>query len=75
VFNLEGCMNNEFLRPIENRCKWFNALGVMRKCVYIEKGGKCKIAAKNNIVNRFTKCVNRFRQQEDKPDDDWYDSD
>jgi len=49
-------------------------MGVMSRCVYIEKGGKCKISAKNNIVNRFTKCVNRFRQLNDKQDDfeDWY---
>jgi len=49
----------------------------MRKWVYIQWGGKCKILAKDNIVNRFTKCVNRFRHQEDKPDeyDDWYDLD
>jgi len=64
-------MSNEFLRPRENRCKWFNALGVMRKCVYVEKGGKCKISAKNNRVNRFTYCVNRFRQLNDKSDKQW----
>jgi len=64
-------MNNEFLRPRENSCKWFNVLGVMRKCVYIEKGGKCKISAKNNWVNRFTYCVNRFKQLNDKPDEQW----
>jgi hypothetical protein len=30
----------------ENRCKWFNSLGIMRKWVYIEKGDKCNISAK-----------------------------
>ena len=39
-------MNNEFLRPRENRCKWFNILGVMRKWVYIQRSGKCKISHK-----------------------------
>jgi len=49
-------------------------LWVLWGSVYIEKGDKCKILAKNNIVNRFTKCVNRFRQLKDKQDDneDWY---
>ena len=41
----------------------------MTKCVYIEKGEKCKISAKNKIVNRFTKCVNQFRQLNDKQDE------
>jgi len=67
VFNLEEFMNSKFLWPRENRCKWFNNLGVMRRWVYIERGGKCKNSAKNNIVNRFTKCVNWFRQQKYKP--------
>jgi hypothetical protein len=40
-------------------------------CVYIEKGGKCKISAKNSRVSRFTYCVNRFRQLNDKPDEQW----
>jgi len=31
-----------------------------------------QISAKNNIVNRFTKCVNRFKQQEDKSNDLWW---
>ena len=48
-----------------------NTLGVMRKCVYIEKGGKCKISVKNNKVNRFTYCMNRFRQLNDKLDEQW----
>ena len=43
----------------------------MRKCVYIGKGGKCKISAKNKMVNRFTKCVNRSRQLNDKQDELW----
>jgi len=70
-------MNNEFLSPRENSCKWFNGLGVMRKCIYIEKCGKRKVSAKNNTVNRFSKCVNRHRQLNDKHDDneDWYVSD
>jgi len=29
VFNLEEYMNNEFLRPRENSCKWFNEFGVV----------------------------------------------
>jgi len=29
VFNLEENMNNDFLRPRDNRCNWFNDLGVM----------------------------------------------
>jgi hypothetical protein len=76
MFNLEEFMNYEFLRPRENRCKWFNTLDVMKKWVYIEGSGKCKISHKNNIVNRFTKCVNRFRQQKYKSEtyEDWYDS-
>jgi len=64
-------MNNEFLRPRVNSCKWFNDLSVMRKCVYIEKGGKCKISAKNNRVNRFTYYLNRFKQLNDKPNEQW----
>ena len=71
MFNLEECINNEFLRPRENRCKWFNKFGVMRKCVYIEKDGKCKISSKNNRVNRFTYCVNQFRQLNNKTDEQW----
>jgi len=76
MFNLEECMNNEFLRPRENRCKWFHVLGVMRMWVYIERSGKCKITAKNNIVNWFTKCVNWFRHKKYKPEpyEDLYDS-
>jgi len=53
VFNLEECMNNEFLRPRENSCKWFNNLGVMRRRLFIEKGDKTKFSYKNNWVNRF----------------------
>jgi len=30
--------------------------------IYIEKSGKYKNMAKNNKINRITKCVNRFRQ-------------
>ena len=65
LFNLEECMNNEFLRPRENRCKWFNNLGVMRRSVYIYLGGRCKNSAKSNIVNQF-------RNQEEKPDGLWW---
>jgi len=54
-------MNNGFLRPRENRCKWFNCLGVMKKWIYIEIVGKWKFSSKNNFVNRFTKYLNRFR--------------
>ena len=74
MFNLEECMNNEFLRPRENRCKWFNILGVMREWVYIEKKGKCKFLAKNNSVNWFSKWVNRFKPLKDKAakNEDWY---
>jgi len=57
------------LGPRESRCKWFNTLGVMRKWVYIQWGANCKISAKNNIVNRFAKCENRFREQEYKPEE------
>jgi len=56
-------MCNEFLRPRENNWKWFNDLGVMRRRLFIEKGDKTEFSHKNNIVNRFTKWVNRFRQQ------------
>jgi len=63
MFNLEECMNNEFLRPRENRCKWFNCLGVVRRSVYIVKGEKTQFSHKINRLNRFTKCLNRFRQQ------------
>lgn len=51
-------------------------IGVMRRWVYIERSGRCKISTKSNKVNRFTKCVNRFRQQKYKPEiyEDWYDS-
>jgi hypothetical protein len=51
---------------IENRCKWFNDLGVMRKWLYIEKGAKEKIPVKNNMVNRLTKYMDRFRQLKHK---------
>jgi len=45
--------------------------GCYEKWVYIEKGGKCKILAKNNIVNRFIKCLSQLRQLKDKPDELW----
>ena len=68
-------MNNEFLRPRENRSKWFNNFGVTRRKVYIVRSDKIKYSHKNNIVNRFTKWVNRFRQQKYKPKihEEWYD--
>ena len=53
MFNLEECMNNEFLRPRENSCKWFNNFGVMRRKVYIVMKGKYKILSKMNWANRF----------------------
>ena len=65
MLNLEECMNNEFLRPRENRCKWFNNLGVMRKWVYIEKKGKCKFSAKNNWVNWFRPLKDKAEKNED----------
>jgi hypothetical protein len=52
MFNLEEFMCNEFLRPKENSCKWFNNLGVMRMGVYIVKKGKCK------ILNKTTAWIN-----------------
>jgi len=54
VFNLEEFIDKEFLRPIEDRCKWFNNLGVVGRRVYIVKEGKYKILNQNNIMNRFT---------------------
>jgi len=51
-------MNNEFLRPRENRCKWFNKFVNVWKRLYIVRGDKRKISHKNNLVNRY-----RFRQQ------------
>ena len=68
-------MSKEFLRPRENRCKWFNAFGVMRR-LFIRKGDKTKFSHKNNRLNRFTKCLNRFRQQKDRLEkyEGWYDS-
>jgi len=54
MFNLEEFMDKEFLRPRENRCKWFNDFRVMRRRVYIVKEGKAKFRTKNNSMNRFT---------------------
>jgi len=35
VFNLEECMSSDFLRPRENRCKWFKYFGCYEEmCVY-----------------------------------------
>ena len=39
MFNLEEFMYNEVLRSRENKCKWFNELGVMREGVYKENEG------------------------------------
>ena len=61
MFNLEEFMCNEFLRPIENSCKWFNILEVMRRGAYIVRDGKSKISNKNNNMNQFNKRVNRFK--------------
>jgi len=76
VFNLEECISKEFLRPRENRCKWFNAFGVMRRRLFIRRGDKTKFSHKNNRLNRFTKCLNRFRQQKDRQEkyEGWYNS-
>jgi len=86
VFNLEECMNNEFLRPRENRCKWFNDFGVMRIKQYIGEGRKAKFSQKNNCLNRFTYWLNRFKpckkvicvkwkwDDSNSPEDVWYDS-
>ena len=56
-------MNNEFLRPRENICKWFNTFGDVERSVYIAKGEKTQFSHKINRLNRFTKCLNWFRQQ------------
>jgi len=77
VFNLEEFMNNEFLRPRENKCKWFNTYGVMWKWVYIEGKWKSNFSSKINYLNRFIKCLNRFRQFDSKLSKrkrykDWY---
>ena len=53
-------MSNEFLRPRENRCKWFNDLRVMRRRLFIERGNKTKFSHKSNWVNGFTNLMNRF---------------
>jgi len=54
MFNLEECMNNEFLRPRENSCKWFNNFEVMRRRQYVREGRKAKFSHKNNCMNWFT---------------------
>ena len=40
----------------------------MRRRVYIVRGKRHNFGTKNNKVNRFTKAMNRFRQEEDKPE-------
>jgi len=69
-------MNNEFLRRRENSCKWFNTFGKEERNVYIVKGEKTQFSHKFNRLNRFTKCLNRFRYQKDRPEkyEGWYDS-
>jgi len=69
-------MCNEILRPRENSCKWFNILRVMRRRLYIVRSEKSKFSHKNNMVNRFTKWVNRFRQEKYKTTshEEWHDS-
>jgi len=63
VFILEECMNNEFLRHKENKCKWFNVLGVMRN-----KTGKGKNAMKIDAYHM------RFETIQSTQNEDWYDS-
>ena len=69
-------MSNKFLRPRENRCKWFNNFGKEERSVYIVRDEKTQFSHKFNKLNRFTKCLNRFRQQKDRPEkyEGWYDS-
>ena len=76
MFNLKEYMNNEFLRHRENSCKWFNTFGDVERSVYIVKGEKTQFSHKFNRLNRFTKCLNQFRQQKDRPEkyEGWYDS-
>jgi len=59
-------MNNEFLRPRENSCKWFNKLGVVRRRLFIERGDKTKFSHKSNWVNRSTNLMNRFKPYKTK---------
>jgi hypothetical protein len=61
----------------ENRCNWFNTLGVMRKWLYIENCVEEIFLAKNNMLNQLSNCVNQFRQLKDKSEgyEDWYVSD
>jgi hypothetical protein len=44
--------------------------------IYRERDDKTKFLQKNNWLNQFTKCVNLFRQQEDRLEkyEGWYDS-
>jgi len=59
-------MNNEFLRPRENSCKWFNKMRVMRRRLFIERGDKTKFSQKSNWVNRFSNLMNRFKPYKTK---------
>jgi len=58
-------MSNEFLRPRENSCKWFNIFGDVERSVYIVKGEKTQFSHNFKRFNRFTKCLNQFREQKD----------
>ena len=66
-------MNNEFLRPRENRCKWFNDFGVVRRAQYIGTRGKAKFLHKVNCMSRFTYYLNRFKpyKTKEKYDEEW----
>ena len=83
MFNLKNKWTMRFGESREKRCKWFSGLGVMRIWVYIEKGGKCNILAKNNVLNqtdnkntrkkkheliRFRPVLNRFKLPKTKID-------
>jgi len=70
-------MSNEFLRPRENRCKWFHEFEKEERSVYKVRGEKTQFSHKINKLNRFTKCLNWFKQQKNRPEkyEAWYDSD
>ena len=86
MFNLEEYMNNEFLRPRENRCKWFNTFGDVKRSVYIVKGEKTQLSHKINRLNRFRQQKTDQRSMKDDTiqniidrfkwtqDEDWHDS-
>jgi len=66
-------MSNEFLRPRENRCKWFNTFEVVRRVQYIGAKGKAKFSHKMNCVNRFTYYLNWFKPYKTREnyDEEW----